>query len=373
MIIREIEAKSLLRKHKRIDSWFVARYGMNLYRGCLHNCVYCDGRAEGYFTRGDFGKEIEVKINSPELLKKELDPKRKRIPLKKGFMLPGGGVGDSYQAIDMKYQLTRKVLEIINEYNYPVHILTKSSNVERDFDILKNINEKTKAIVSFSFSSTDDKISKKFEPLASLPKDRLNTISKFRKEGISCGVFLMPVIPYITDTPELIEESIIDIKNAGAEFVIFSGMTLKTGNQKDYFNNILKKEYSHLVADYDNIYGDDEWGAPNHAYSHAVNLIFNELATNHKIPKRIPARIFNKHIDLNDLVVVILDQLDYLLKLKEEKSPYSYSAYSVSQLKDSILNYKDNLTSLKGVGKVTEKIILEILDTGTSKYYEEQL
>ena len=67
-MINEVKAKSLLRKHKRVDSWFVARYGMNLYRGCLHNCAYCDGRSEDYYVEGEFGKDIEVKINAPELL-----------------------------------------------------------------------------------------------------------------------------------------------------------------------------------------------------------------------------------------------------------------------------------------------------------------
>ena len=81
--IREIEAKSILRKHKKIDSWFISRYGMNLYRGCTHNCVYCDGRAEGYYVDGEFGEDVVVKTNAIEILRRELDPKRKRVPLKR--------------------------------------------------------------------------------------------------------------------------------------------------------------------------------------------------------------------------------------------------------------------------------------------------
>ncbi len=104
MSIKETEAKSILRKHKKIDSWFLSRYGMNLYRGCTHNCVYCDGRAEGYYVEGEFGKDVVVKVNAVEILKKELDPKRKRIPFKRGFILVGGGVGDSYQPIEKKIQ-----------------------------------------------------------------------------------------------------------------------------------------------------------------------------------------------------------------------------------------------------------------------------
>lgn len=190
MITKEIQAKSILRKYKRIDSWFIARYGMNLYRGCTHNCVYCDGRTEGYYVSGEFGQEVKVKINAPELLAKELNSERRRIPLKRGFILPGGGVGDSYQPIESKYFLTGKALEIINRFDFAVHMLTKSTLVERDVEILKEINQKRKTIISFSFSSTDNKINKIFEPNVSLPIERLNTISKFKKEGITCGMFL---------------------------------------------------------------------------------------------------------------------------------------------------------------------------------------
>src|SRR5512137_89209 len=91
--IRESKAKSILRKHKKIDSWFVSRYGMNLYRGCTHNCVYCDGRAEGYYVDGEFGTDVSVKVNAVDVLRRELDPRRKRTPLQPGYILLGGGVG----------------------------------------------------------------------------------------------------------------------------------------------------------------------------------------------------------------------------------------------------------------------------------------
>jgi len=73
--ISEIKAKSILLKHKKIDSWFISHYGMNLYRGCIHNCVYCDGRSEGYYVGGEFGKDVTVKVNAIEVLNRGLDPK----------------------------------------------------------------------------------------------------------------------------------------------------------------------------------------------------------------------------------------------------------------------------------------------------------
>ncbi len=187
--LHETIAKSLIRKHKRIDSWFISRYGFNIYRGCEHNCIYCDGRAEKYYVEGEFGKDIRVKINAPDLLRRELDPTRKRKPMKKAFILPGGGVGDSYQPAEKDYKLTRQVLKVINEYNFPVHMLTKSTLVERDLDILTQINNNTKAIVSFSLSSVKENIARVFEPGLPSPLKRIETLSKVKTMGLSGGDF----------------------------------------------------------------------------------------------------------------------------------------------------------------------------------------
>ncbi len=191
MNIKEINAKSILRKHKKIDSWFLSRYGMNLYRGCIHNCVYCDGRSERYNVDGEFGEDVVVKINAIDILKRELDPRRKKTSLKKGYIMVGGGVGDSYQSVEKKYELTRKTLELLYQKDFPVHILTKSTLVKRDVDIIKQINKKNRSIVSFSFSSTNEKISSIFEPNVPPPKERLDTLRFFKNEGIIIGMFLI--------------------------------------------------------------------------------------------------------------------------------------------------------------------------------------
>jgi len=83
-VIREVEAKSIIRRHRRIDSWFLGGFGLNLYRGCAHNCAYCDGRSESYQVEGEFGRDIAVKTNALSILERELDPARKRKPLPAG-------------------------------------------------------------------------------------------------------------------------------------------------------------------------------------------------------------------------------------------------------------------------------------------------
>jgi DNA repair photolyase len=373
MTIKEIRAKSILRKSKRIDSWFISCYGMNLYRGCTHNCIYCDGRAEKYQVDGEFGKEVTVKVNAIELLRRELNPGRKRTPFKRSFVMVGGGVCDSYQPVEQKYQLTRQALELVYAHDFPVHMLTKSTLIERDFDLIQAINVRNRAIVSFSFSSVDDEMSRFVEPGVPSPTERLKTLAKFKQAGIACGMFLMPVIPFLTDTPAMLEQSLQRAKDTGLDFVIFGGMTLKDGRQKDYFLDVLQQRYPHLTTEYHMIYPGNQWGSAIGEYYQAINQTFAKLAKTCQLPRRIPARLFRDILSENDLVAVILDQMDYLLKQEGRTSPYGYASYSVSQLKEPISAIKHRLRELRGVGPVTERIIREILRTGTSSYYEKLL
>lgn len=346
---------------------------MNLYRGCTHNCVYCDGRAEKYQVEGEFGSEIAVKTNAIDVLRRELDPRRKRKPLRRSFVMLGGGVGDSYQPADKKYQLTRKALNLLYEFNLPVHILTKSTLIERDMDIIKKINEMTRALVSFSFSSVDDETSAVFEPGVPSPSERLKTLVRFKNEGIACGMFLMPVIPFITDKREFMEDSVGKAFEACLDYVVFGGMTLKDGRQREYFAKTLERYQPGLTVEYDNIYKGGKWGEATGEYYGAIHKAFNAIATDYGMAKRIPASLFKDILAENDLVSVILDQLDCLLKLDGKKSPYGYAGYAVSRLDKPLSSMKGKLRDLKGIGRTTERIILEILETGTSSYYERLL
>jgi DNA repair photolyase len=366
----EIEAKSILRKHKKIDSWFLSHYGMNLYRGCTHNCIYCDGRAESYYVDGNFGDDIVIKINAPALLNKELDPQRKRKPFDKGFFLLGGGVCDTYQPLEKKYCLTRQALQIFEKFHHPVHILTKSVLIERDVDLLQKINEKTHVIVSFSFSSVDDELSAIFEPGVPSPSKRLITLATLKKLGISCGMFLLPVIPFVTDTPDKIENAVKSAKEIGIDFIIFGGLTLKEGQQKKYFFNAVEKFDSSLFKKIYDLFPENKWGKAQRHYSEKINNIFFETARKYRMPVRIPLSVFRNILSEKDLVVVILEHLDYYLRCEGKNSSFGYAAYSLSQIKTSISDKNINWNNISGVDRNTKKIIFEILETGTSSNYQ---
>ena len=372
-MIKEIQAKTILRKMKKIESWFISYYGMNLYRGCTHNCVYCDGRADRYYVEGDFGKDVTVKTNAFEILQKELDPGRKRKPMKKAFMVLGGGVGDSYQPVEEKYRLARKTLELFRDYNLPVHVLTKSVLVERDLDILQEINAHSKAIVSCSFSSVDDEISAVFEPDVPPPSLRLEMLKKMKAAGLSIGMYFMPVIPFITDKPTLLEKAIKKAQDIGIDFIIFGGMTLKSGRQKQYFMNVLQDHYPQFLREYEFLYPDNSYGETVPQYYHSLNQLFFSIIKKYIIPVRIPPTIYSNFVSVDDKVIIILEHIDYLLKSIGKKSPYGYAAWSLSQLKGPLHDILWTLNSVKGVGAHTQKIVKEIIDTGRCDYYEQLL
>jgi DNA repair photolyase len=280
-----------------------------------------------------------------------------------------GEDGPTHQPVEQEYELTRRALQVIAGYHLPVHMLTKSTLIERDIDILKRINEETRAIASFSFSSVDDDISRIVEPGVPSPSRRLKTIERFKNEGIACGMFLLPVIPFITDTAELIEDAVSKAKDAGIDFIIFGCMTLKEGRQKDYFMNVTNKVYPEIPRQYETIYTGSKWGEPNKVYSTPINMRFGSIAKKYQMPVRIPTTLFKGLLSENDLAVVLLEHIDYLLKLQGKASRFGYAAHSLSQLKEPLSNIKADLRRVKGVGEAAEAIVLEMLRTGNPIAY----
>jgi DNA repair photolyase len=371
--VQEIQAKSILIKRKYIDSWFVSRYGMNLYRGCLHNCAYCDGRAERYYVEGEFGRDVCVKINAPEILRRELDPARRRKPLKGGYFFLGGGVGDSYQPLEQNYRLSRRALELMAEFDYPVKILTKSTLVRRDLDLLERINRQSRALVCFSISSVDERIARIYEPGVPSPAQRLDTLKSFKARDIPCGLFLLPVIPFLTDTEELIDRALRAAMDAGVDYLIFGGMTLKEGRQSGYFLRHLARHHAELVSEYRKIYRGDPWGQATGEYYRSLNERFRRIACNYNLPLRMPPELFGDLLDERDRIVVILDQMDYLFRLRGKASVYGRAARAIARMAEPILNQLQSGKPLPGINAKVRALIDEILETGTAEQYEQLL
>ncbi len=181
MIIREIKAKGILSKSQVYD------YALNPYVGCAHECVYCYAKFMKRFTghKERWGDFVDVKINAPELLAREV--KKKSIG-----RVWVSGVCDPYQPLEKKYGLTGKCLEILADNGWPFTVQTKSALVLRDMEILKRAKE---GEVGFTITTADDSIRKIFEPGASPVSKRIDALAVLHKNGISTFAMIAPVLP----------------------------------------------------------------------------------------------------------------------------------------------------------------------------------
>jgi len=247
-MIREIQAKVMLSPVKQPDTWFGLRYNLNLYRGCQHRCIYCDSRSECYGI-ADFDGEILVKANAVELLRDELPRKRVRGTIGTGSM------NDPYMPLERKVQLTRRALEAIAEFHFPVHILTKSDLVLRDLELLQEIG-RVYAAVTFTITTADDALGNKVEPYAPPVSARFAALAALAAHGIYTGITLMPVLPFLEDSEENIAAIVERAHACGASYIIPSfGMTMRD-RQRAYFYARLDELFPGLRARYERTYGE---------------------------------------------------------------------------------------------------------------------
>ncbi len=180
---------------KEVKGILSAQNGMNLYRGCTHGCIYCDSRSKCYNMQHEF-EDVEVKINAVQLLEKALKSKRKKA------MIGTGAMSYSYIPIENQLKHTRKCLELIERYGFGVSIQTKSDRILRDLDLLKKINEKTKAVVQITLTTYDEDLCKIIEPNVCTSKRRFEVLKIMRDNNIPTVVWLDPILPFINDTEE---------------------------------------------------------------------------------------------------------------------------------------------------------------------------
>ena len=224
--------------------------GMNLYRGCSHGCIYCDSRSSCYRIDHSF-EDIEVKENAIELLEAALRRKRKRC------MIGTGSMSDPYMPLEQSLEYTRKALLIIEKYGYGIALQTKSDRVLRDLEILKRINEKTKAVVQMTLTTADENLCKIIEPNVCSTKERFAALKVLRDNGIPTVVWMCPILPYINDTRENIEAILQMCIDAQVRGVICFGMglTLRDGS-REYFYRQLDRRFPGLKERYIREYGD---------------------------------------------------------------------------------------------------------------------
>lgn len=271
------------------------RNGMNIYRGCLHGCIYCDSRSRCYGMEHPF-EDIEIKENALALLEDAL--RRKKLPC----MIGTGAMSDPYIPIERQLMLTRGALSLIEKHGFGVTLLTKSADVLRDLDLLTAINEKAKAVVQMTLTTHEDALCRILEPNVSPTSERIAALSALRDAGIPTVVWLCPILPEINDTRENVLGILESCKNAGVKGILCfnMGLTLREGN-REYFYRQLDRHFPGLKEHYIRSYGNRyEINSPRNRelmqlyhetceknrMMHDIREIFTYL---HTLPRKDPA------------------------------------------------------------------------------------
>lgn len=243
-----------------------AKNGMNIYRGCLHGCIYCDSRSLCYQMNHKF-EDIEVKANAVGLLENTLRRKRNKC------MIGTGAMSDPYMPIEEKLGNMRKCLEVIERYGFGVTMITKSTKVLRDLDLLKKINEKSKCVVQMTLTTYDEDLCRIVEPNVETTYERFCALEILRDNGIPTVVWLCPILPFINDTEENIRGILDYCVRAKVKGIINfdMGVTLRDGN-REYFYKKLDEHFPGLKEKYIRMYGNSyQLSSPN---SRQLNMIY---------------------------------------------------------------------------------------------------
>lgn len=248
---------------------------MNLYRGCTHGCIYCDSRSLCYHMDHAF-EDIEVKENSIELLESKLKRKRKKC------MIGTGSMTDPYLPLEKELKKVQQALLLAEQYGFGFTLITKSSLVLRDLEILKRIHEKTKCVVQMTLTTFNEGLCKKIEPNVSTTKERVRALKELHRAGIPTIVWLCPILPFINDTEENLYGILNDCVEAGVYGIINFGMglTLREGN-REYFYQQLDRLFPGMKERYIRYYGDQYvLSSPNEK---RLMEIFTQFCEKHQI------------------------------------------------------------------------------------------
>jgi DNA repair photolyase len=272
----EIQAKTLLATVPGDDKIFGLKYNLNLYRGCEHQCIYCDSRSECYGIENFH--DVLVKVNAIELLEKELA--RKRIKGTVGF----GSMSDPYTRAELTYGLTRRALEVLERRGFPAHLITKSDLILRDIDLIAAVN-RVHCSVCFTLTTTDDALARQVEPAAPLPSARLEAMRRLAERGVPVGVSMMPILPFLEDNRENIQAIVEQTAAHGGSFIIpWFGMSLRD-RQRAYYYEQLDRRFPGVRAKYEQRFGLRYEASAGRARELAA--LFNDLCARHAISPRV--------------------------------------------------------------------------------------
>jgi DNA repair photolyase len=227
-------------------------WSLNPYMGCVHRCTFCYVRA--FERRADrpsddrYGTSIRVKTNVAEVLRKEL-----ARPSWQRETVAVGAATDPYQPAEGRYRLTRACIEAFAEFSTPFGLITRGPMIVRDVDVLVEAARRADVHVTFSIPTVDLEIWRRTEPGTAPPHQRLRAVSQLVEAGVDVGVGMAPVLPGLSDKPELLEDVVRAARAAGATGVWTNVLYLRPGT-KEHFLAALERDWPELVPDYERLY-----------------------------------------------------------------------------------------------------------------------
>lgn len=276
VIYEHVQVEKMLHK---LNVWFLPfRWGANIYRGCEHDCVYCNARyTHEYlgFKEGEFARKIIIKDNAAEALDREFSKEK----WNKNLTVNVSTVTDPYQPAEKEFGNTRKVLKIFLKHHNALLITTKSDLVLKDIDILEEISNTGFLNVCMTITTLDQSLSSKIEPRVPTVKKRLEAIKKLKEAGITVGVTAIPVLPYISDDEETLEDMIKTFSEIGADYVIVDVLNYK-GETRMRMNKFLENYDPSLISKYEALYQTDYC---DKEYSKVVRKITNRLVKKYEV------------------------------------------------------------------------------------------
>lgn len=247
----EVLAKSALNK---VPGRSAMPFGwtINPIRGCQHACVYCFARPTHRYLEldsgTDFDSQLVVKVNVADVLARELArPSWEHSPVALGTNT------DPYQRAEGRYRLMPGIIAALAHSRTPFSILTKGTLLRRDLPLLAEASRQTTVDLAMSIAVYDDELQHSIEPGTPTATARLATVTAVRDAGMNCSVFLMPILPYLTDSRAQLDEALRLVSASGATSVLYSSMYLKPGT-KEWFMQWLEREHPHLVETYRDFY-----------------------------------------------------------------------------------------------------------------------
>ncbi|MFG3002739.1 Rv2578c family radical SAM protein [Streptomyces calvus] len=285
----EIRARSIVNRVPGA-SRMPFEWTVNPYRGCTHACVYCFARKTHSYLDLDtglgFDSQIVVKVNAPELLRRRLSSRSWQSE----HIAMGTNV-DCYQRAEGRYRLMPGILAALRDHANPFSILTKGTLILRDLELIEQAAQVTDVGISVSVGFTDEELWRTVEPGTPAPERRLDVVRALAGRGIGCGVLMAPVLPFLSDRPEQLRETVRAIAAAGATSVTPLVLHLRPG-AREWFMSWLAGHRPHLVDRYRRLYAEGAY-APKW-YQRRVTRQVHELAQEYGIgPARagMPRRI----------------------------------------------------------------------------------